>query len=294
MSLAFRTARDADVLGIGLLGWRDRAVLRILDRAEAATARQLAVLAYGHRRVAQRRLARLWQAGLLERAVLPPAHRGGAELAYRLSRRAQLQLGDRSTRARGSSRLGHTLDIVEAVCALVTASQDPRAWSPVRAWLTEPMARTYLGGPPYPDSIVVLSDGQRSGVICLEVDHATQRRAVIAAKLAAYRELRRSHPEWQTLLVVPSATRVRWLRWLFGSARDDLVTSTWITTLPALCSDHLAAAIVPIGGVRQGRAAVGDLLTYLGPRRSATPVASSAWLQLTGEGGGEDRADELT
>lgn len=293
MSLAFRTASDADALDIGLLGWRDRAVLRILDRAEAATPRQLAILAYGHRRVAQRRLARLWQAGLLERAALPPAHRGGAELAYRLSRRAQRQLGDRSTRARGSSRLGHTLDIVEAVCALVTASDDPRAWSPVTLWLTEPMARTYLGGPPYPDSIVVLSDGQRSGVVCLEVDHATQRRAVIAAKLAAYRGLRERHPDWHTLLVVPSATRARWLRRLFGSAREELVGSTWITTLPALCSDHLAAAIVPIGGGRQGRAAVRDLLADPGARSAAVPVASSAWLRLTGEGGGEDPACEL-
>jgi hypothetical protein len=292
MSLAFRTASDADALDIGLLGWRDRAALRILDRAEAATARQLAILAYGHRRVAQRRLARLWQAGLLERAVLPPVHRGGAELAYRLSRRAQHQLGDRSMRARGSSRLGHTLDIVEAVCALVTASADPRAWSPVSLWLTEPMARTHLGGPPYPDSIVVLADGRRSGVICLEVDHATQRRAVIAAKLAAYRLLRQRHPEWQTLFVVPSAARARWLLRLFGSAHDDLVASTWITTLPALCAAHVAAPIVPIRG-RLGQAAVRDLLTDSAPRSSVPSVASGAWLQLLGEGGGEDRGDGL-
>ena len=87
MSTPFRIATDASGLDIGLLHYRDRAVLRILDRAEAATPRQLAILVYGHRRIAQRRLLRLWQAGLLERAIVSHAQRGGAELAYRLSDR---------------------------------------------------------------------------------------------------------------------------------------------------------------------------------------------------------------
>ena len=284
MSLAFRTAADADALGIGLLGWRDRAAVRILDRAEAATPRQLAILAYGHRRIAQRQLARLWRRGLLERTTLPPAHRGGAELAYRLSRVAQRQLGDRSTRARGSSRLAHTLDTVEVVCALVAASPDPRAWSPVAAWLTESMARSYLGRPPYPDSILVLSESGRSGVVCLELDHATQRRAVIAGKLAAYRGLRAEFPDWQTLFVVPSGARVRWLRDLFGGADDETAASTWVTTLPALQADRLAAAVVPLRR-SAGRTTVGGLCRDARPRTSTAPVASEAWVRLLGEGG---------
>src|SRR5207302_749240 len=122
----FRTATDADALDIRLLRWRDRATLRILDRAEAATPCHLAILVYRHRRIAQRRLSALWRAGLLERTALPPRKRAGSELAYRLSRRAQRRLGDYSRRARGSNRLGHTLDIVETVCALVTAHGDAR------------------------------------------------------------------------------------------------------------------------------------------------------------------------
>jgi len=85
------------------------------DRAEAATPRQLATLVYGHRRIAQRRLLHLWQAGLLERAIVPHAQRGGAELAYRLSDRARRRLGDVATRSRGSNRLSHTLDIIETI-----------------------------------------------------------------------------------------------------------------------------------------------------------------------------------
>jgi Replication-relaxation len=123
MASVFRTATPADKRDIRLLHYRHRAVLRILDRAEAATPRQLAILVYSNLRVAQQRLASLYESGLLERTTLPPPRRGGAELAYRLSPRARYRLGDHSPRARGSNRLGHTLDIVETVCALVTANR---------------------------------------------------------------------------------------------------------------------------------------------------------------------------
>ena len=70
----------------GHLPRRDRAVLRILNRSQAATAAQLAVVAYHDRHVAQVRLRRLWDLGYLERILLPPAHApGGAPYAYRLS-----------------------------------------------------------------------------------------------------------------------------------------------------------------------------------------------------------------
>jgi hypothetical protein len=290
MSLVFRTALDADALDIRLLGYRDRATLRILDRAEAATPRQLAVLVYRHRRIAQRRLAVLWQAGLLERAVLPPRRRAGAELAYRLSRRAQRQLGDHTRRVRGSTKLGHTLDIVETVCALVTTDGDLRTSSPVQAWLTEATARTYLGGPPYPDSVVVLADGDRSAVLCLELDRATQRLAAIEAKLVAYRRLLDDYPDWQLLFVVPTANRARWLREVADEADQHVAARAWVTSLAALRSRRLATGLVGLGASGQ-RATTEALLVPGAPRRSQTPVGSDAWLHLLGEGGIEELDD---
>jgi hypothetical protein len=291
MNTAFRIATDASGIDIGRLHYRDRAVLRILDRAEAATPRQLAVLVYGHRRIAQRRLLRLWQAGLLERAIVPLAQRGGAELAYRLSDRARRRLGDVATRSRGSNRLGHTLDIVETICALASANGDPRRNSPVQLWLDEPNAATVLGTPPYPDSVVALKYEERSGIVCLEIDEATQRRAVIEAKLNGYRRLFDAHPTWWLLFVVPSRNRARWLRTVAGGADETVAARAWVTSLVALQTRHLDA---PAKSITDGSVATMRALVTSPPARGAgAPVGSDSWLRLLGEGGIEDLEDLL-
>jgi len=286
MNPPFRIATDAPGLDIGLLHYRDRAVLRILDRAEAATARQLAILVYGHRRIAQRRLLRLWQAGLLERAIVAHAQRGGAELAYRLSDRARRRLGDTATRTRGSNRLGHTLDVVETVCALVSANDDPRHDSPVRLWLDEPNAAAVLGTPPFPDGVIAIESDGRSRVICLEIDEATQRRAVIEAKLNGYRRLLDAYPTWWLLFVVPSRTRARWLRSVAGQADGCVAARAWVTSLTALQLRHLDA---PVRALADGRTAtVRELAQTTDHRRGGAPVGSEEWLRLLGEGGVEE------
>src|SRR6266508_2499326 len=291
MASVFRTATPADKRDIRLLHYRDRAVLRILDRAEAATPRQLAILVYGNLRVAQERLASLYESGLLERTTLPPPHRGGAELAYRLSRRTRYRLGDHSPRARGSNRLGHTLDIVETVCALAMANGDPRRDSPVVAWLAEPTAARALGTPPFPDSVVVLEDGDRSGVLCLEIDEATQRRAVIEAKLNGYRRLFDAHPDWWLLFVVPSRNRARWLRTVAGGADETVAARAWVTSLVALQTGHLDAPAQPV--TRDSASPLRGLLASSRDRQTGVPVGSKAWLLLLGEGGIEDLDDLL-
>jgi len=291
MASVFRTATPADKRDIRLLHYRDRAVLRILDRAEAATPRQLAILVYGNLRVAQERLASLYEGGLLERTTLPPPHRGGAELAYRLSRRARYRLGDHSPRARGSNRLGHTLDIVETVCALATANGDPRRDSPVLAWLAEPTAARALGTPPFPDSVVVLQDGRSSGVLCLEIDEATQRRAVIEAKLNGYRRLFDAYPTWWLLFVVPSRNRARWLRTVAGGVDQTVAARAWVTSLVALRTRHLEGSAQPVTG---GPPATVRALMDSSPHgRAEAPVGSEAWLRLLGEGGIEDLQELL-
>jgi hypothetical protein len=292
MASVFRTATPADKRDIRLLNYRDRAVLRILDRAEAATPRQLAILVYGNLRTAQERLAALYENGLLERTTLPPPKRGGAELAYRLSRPARYRLGDHSPRARGSNRLGHTLDIVETVCALVTANGDPRHSSPVLAWLAEPTAARALGTPPFPDSVVVLRDGVRSGVLCLEIDEATQRRAVIEAKLNGYRRVFEAHPTWWLLFVVPSRTRVRWLRTVAGGVDQPVVVRAWVASLVALRTRHLECPALPVTGDEQSTP-LRALMDGSRDRPAGAPVASEGWLRLLGEGGIEDLVELL-
>ena len=291
MVSVFRTATPADKRDIRLLHYRDRAVLRILDRAEAATPRQLAILVYGNLRVAQERLASLYESGLLERTTLPPPHRGGAELAYRLSRRARYRLGDHSPRARGSNRLGHTLDIVETVCALATANGDPRHSSPVLAWLAEPTAARALGTPPFPDSVVVLQDGDRSGVLCLEIDEATQRRAVIEAKLNGYRRLFEAHPTWWLLFVVPSRNRARWLRTVAGGVDQTVGARARVTSLVALRTRHLECPALPVTGEAQATI-LRALMDGSRDRMTGASVGSEAWLRLLGDGGIED-LDEM-
>ena len=293
MSSPFRVATDAPLLDIGRLHYRDRAVLRILDRAEAATPRQLTILVYGHRRIAQRRLLRLWQAGLLERTIVPQAQRGGAELAYRLSDRARRRLGDTATRSRGSNRLGHTLDVVETVCALVTANGDPRRDSPVRLWLDEPSAACVLGTPPYPDAVVAIEAGGRSGVICLEIDEATQRRAIIEAKINGYRRLFDANPSWSLLFVVPSRNRARWLRMVANSVDEAVAARAWVTSLVALRTSHLDAPTLPVTGDAQARV-LRTVLKESTERRTAASVGSEAWLRLLGEGGIEELEEALT
>ena len=61
MTYRFRAARTALACDPGHLPLRDRAVLRILNRAGAATVAQLTILAYRNRRLAQTRLRRLWE-----------------------------------------------------------------------------------------------------------------------------------------------------------------------------------------------------------------------------------------
>lgn len=288
MSPIFRTANAGHGgVDIRLLRYRDRAALRILDRAEAATPRQLAILVYGHRRIAQRRLRSLWQAGLLERTILPPETKGGAEAAYRLSTDARGRLGDRSHRIRGSNRLRHTLDIVETVCALVTANGDPRTSSPVARWLPERMARAHVGGPPFPDSILMIDDNGRSGTVCLEVDEETQRRTAIEEKLGGYRRTVEAADGWAILFVVPSGARVRWLRLVGGSVDEAIAQRTWVTTLRELQQHHLGAAVMPMRR-RRDPIELRDLLVSGSVLPDRHPVASDAWLRLLGEGGVED------
>jgi hypothetical protein len=105
-----------------------------------------------------------WQIGLVERALLPPAH-GGIPVAYRVSVRGRERLGYPARRKEGVTHLRHTLDTVETVCALVGEDRDDPAALPVALWLTESMSRDVLGGDVHPDAILALDRAGGSAVV---------------------------------------------------------------------------------------------------------------------------------
>ncbi len=191
----------------GLLTYRDRAALRILYRTDVATTTQLATLVYHRRQTAQERLARLYRAGYLERAVLPPVTRGGAPFAFRISPRGRRRLHyGPLTRGRAGTQLRHSLNGVETVCALLAAQQgEPDPGPVMTAWLTESMCHDTLRGV-YPDGIVAVAGPSGSAVLCLEIDEATEHGPVIEDKLARYEKALWSRT-WCVLFVTGSPER---------------------------------------------------------------------------------------
>ena len=275
MTYRFRAARTALARDPGHLPLRDRAVLRLLNRTGAATASQLTILAYRNRRLAQDRLRRLWTWGYLERTTLPPAGtRGGAPYAYRLAPAAIHRLGYRRTPWHGPGYLAHTLDAVEAVCAIVR-STDPETQPTVALWLPESIAGGLLPGGPQPDAVIVLESGSGSAVVCLEIDEHTQHRTPIRDKLTGYRRALDGRPGWHVLFVVPTAARARWLR--------------RVATLDELRSGGTAARLAPIAGEASGTPTLAALPP--GPAMpSPVPVGTVRWLEVLGSGGSETTA----
>lgn len=271
---------------------RDRACLRLLGRADAATAGQLATLLYGRRRTAQERLQRLWEAGLLERMPAPQHRPGTSPYAYRLSAAARLRLGIAGRRPAGPTILCHTLDGVAIVCALVAHDRTDRE-PPVQAWLPERMLGNLdLGTGVAPDGLVVLQSDDRSGVLCLEVDEGTQHAGVVRPRLEAYARALASRPGWALLVVVPTRTRAAWLGRLAARVTTPSGRSNrWVAVLADLERHGLAAPVAALGTAN--RRTLAEALPDAMARRTDAPVGTPRWIELLGAGGGERLTEVL-
>jgi hypothetical protein len=284
---ANRLRRDPDALSL-----RDRACLRLLGRADAATAAQLATLVYGRRRTAQERLQRLWEAGLLERMPVPQHRPGTSPYAYRLSAATRLRLGIAGRRPSGPTVLHHTLDGVAIVCAVVSHGRKDRE-PPVQAWLPERMlAGLDLGAGITPDGLVVLQVVGRSGVLCLEVDEGTQHAGVVRPRLEAYARALASRSGWALLVVVPTPTRAAWLGRLAARVMTLSGGSTgWVAVLADLEQHGVAASVAALGTA--DRRTLAEALPDASPRRTDAQVGTAGWIELLGAGGGERLAEVL-
>jgi hypothetical protein len=294
---AFVSAPPPDrrvIVDPALLPYRDRACLRILYRADVATTAQLTTLVYRRRQTAQERLAAMYAIGLLDRAVLPPASRGGAPLAFRVSAKARRRLGyDPLTRSRAGTQLRHSLNVVETVCALVRADAGDSSGSLVQAWLTEPMATDLLPHT-YPDSVVALQTPAGSGVLCLEIDEGAEHGPDIRDKLARYADGFRSRTGWHVVFVVGGRERVDFLARVSRRNGDypGLRGQAWAIVLGELGAHGLSAIAAPLC-VRGQLMAVAALLTDPRSRRCPTPVATDEWLRILGYGGSEEIDEAL-
>jgi Replication-relaxation len=293
----FRSAPRPDRhmgLDVGFLGTRDRAALRILNRADVATTSQLVTLVYHRRQTAQEHLSSLYRSGWLERAVLPPDTRGGAPLAVRLSPRARRRLGyGPLTRSRAGTQLRHSLNIVETVAALTRLAVDPPDRHPVQAWLPESITGDAHLPHVYPDSVVTLLLGDRSGVLCLEIDQSTEHAPEIRDKLTRYEPALRGRLGWHVVSIVETAARAAWLaRAACEPGYPGLAGRAWAVVLGDLKTAGVEAPVVSLEA-RGGRTILGAIIRDPRPRRCESPVGSDAWLELLGSGGGEDLAEAL-
>ena len=274
-------------LDIGLLGLADRAALRLLYRAMIAIPDQLSTLVYSSRRTAYRRLARLASLDLVETVPLQ-ARRGGVPVAYRLTRKAMRRLGYDDERIGGFAHIRHALDGLEAVCALVRAARTEQVPTAVELWLPESIAGDAGLLPARPDGVVVLERDGRSAVLCLEIDEASEHAPQIHAKLDTWATVFAARPELVLLFVVPTESRLAWLRRNAGAGRRPALEGRSFGVVAGdLTSAGLEALALPIGW-RGERAALAALIAEPRVRRSGTPVGSAAWVELLGSGGGED------
>ena len=285
MTPGFRAAVAALRLDPGQLPIRDRAVLRIVNRARLANAEQLAMLAYHNRHYAQIRLRRLWDLGYLERSGLPPPTGiGGSPYVYRLAPAAIARLGYAARPWRGPGYVGHTLDAVEAVCALVRSS-DAETKPAVLRWLPESIVVDVLPTGPAADAVVVIAAADGPATVCLEVDEGNQHLTVIREKVRAYGSALDGRPGWHVLFVVPTADRAAWLR---RAARGSgpVAISVWVTTLDELRHRGPGARLASVPGPGLSSRTLRGLDSGLSPL-AGPPVGSRRWLELLGSGGAE-------
>jgi hypothetical protein len=280
---SFRAAVATLRLDPGQLPIRDRAALRILNRARLANAEQLCTLVYHSRRYTQIRLRRLWDLGYLERSGLPPPSGiGGSPYVYRLAPAAIARLGYAPRPWRGPGYIAHTLDAVEAVCALVR-STDPNTRPTVMRWLPESIVADVLPAGPAADAVVVIAAADGPATVCLEIDESNQHVGPISDKLRAYERSIGGRPGWHVLFVVPTVDRAAWLLRVGRGVRTD---SAWVTTLDELRRSGVRAQLVAVPGSSATPMSLGNLGSGSSPL-AGPPVGSRRWLELLGSGGAE-------
>ncbi len=173
---------------------RDQHLLLWLLAGDVVTAQLAALLAYGPLRVAQRRLARLVEYGMLRGFWTASAQRPRGRYAYALTRAARadverLQWPEGAPRGRAAdlpaSPPVHQLATHDLLAAFLRAGR-PETGEGVFAWAPE-RACGQLFGFLRPDALAGVRVGGRTLALLLERDLGTERGEVLADKVRRYR-----------------------------------------------------------------------------------------------------------
>jgi hypothetical protein len=252
--------------GPGVSAWtalpeRDRSLLLWLVQGDVVTAELAALLAYGHLRVAQRRLARLVEYGLLTGFWAANRQRPRGRYAYALTKvaRAQLErlvwpLGKPQLTQGGIETVSpviHQLATHDLFAAFLRAAEPDlqvglAGWVPERA-----LVRLTDSGYLRPDALAMLRVREAMILMFIERDLGTERGSVLVDKLRRYRNVywRLKRPDALHVCVVAGSQRRAFAvrRALRGpSAERAEAIRVWVTTDAELLADpHGAMWVSP-------------------------------------------------
>ena len=252
--------------GPGVSAWtalpeRDRALLLWLVQGDVVTAELAALLAYGHLRIAQRRLARLVEYGLLAGFWAANRQRPRGRYAYALTKVSRAQL-ERLIWPRGKPKLDeggietvspviHQLATHDLFAAFVRAAE-PAAEVGLVGWVPErALVRLSDSGYLRPDALAIVRNRDAMIVLFIERDLGTERGSVLVDKIRRYRAMYSRANQSKALhvgIVVESQRRAHAVRRILRSSVDRTAEAVrvWVTTEAELSADpHRAVWISP-------------------------------------------------
>ena len=227
------------------------------------TAELAALLAYGHRRIAQRRLARLVEYGLLTGFWAANRQRPRGRYGYALTRATRAALEHMiwptgrkrlyENAPEGVSPVIHGLATHDVFAAFLRASDATRGVG-LAAWVSErPLIRLTWTSSLRPDALAVIRVGEASLLLAIERDLGTERGPILADKVDSYQRVYGRGDQQAPLhvgFVVDSPRRAASvLARLRGTETEESVVTTWVVTEAALTSDPYGAAWTTPGGI---------------------------------------------
>lgn len=255
--------------GPGIAAWaalpeRDRALLLWLVHGDVVTAELAALLCYGHRRIAQRRLARLVEYRLLTGSWAANRQRPRGRYAYSLTKPVRSALersiwpGGREPLSGGTpevvSPVIHGLATHDVFAAFLRAGEPARGYG-LSAWVPErPLIRLTSAGLIRPDALAVVRAGEDSVLLAVERDLGTERGGVLQEKLRLYRLAYGGGRDVAPLhvgLVVDSARRAASVRARLRATESAAAGSTvtaWVVAEPDLSAEPYGAVWTAPGG----------------------------------------------
>jgi len=238
-----------------MAGWsalplRDRRLLEWLFMADVVTAEMAAVLAYGHRRTAQRRLARLAEYGLVRGFWAANSQRPRGRFAYALTKAARSGLAQliwdgrlsAPDKVEAPSPVIHQLATHDLLMAILAAPSTREAY--VAGWAPERAIAMGFSGYLRPDALAVFGVGDHAVELFIERDLGTERGAILAAKASTYTSYLSGHEVPMNVgFVVESARRAaalayRLRHWLTEyELPGHKKAPCWVTTADELAAD---------------------------------------------------------